>query len=455
MTDTFFRGQMVLFVSEGKELFFDRVVRAMDHTGAEVHRVDALPGDLRAQYAGTLLAIVSVSVLAHDRSWYGDHDVTIIWVGGSRDQLHTLDPLGGHNLLPPDFSTAELRAMVERVRPVAREKDLPSLPGGTVLVARSEPMLNLLDEVYAFADSDHNVLIEGETGVGKELIAEILHSGHKRYSSGSFVAVNCGAIPDGLFESLFFGHTRGAFTGALQAHKGYLEQANGGTLFLDEIGELPQFQQVKLLRVIQSGDVTRVGSETPEHFDFRLIAATNRSLREQVRQGSFRADLFYRLAVIELRVPNLEERGALDKMAIFESLLVRMLGPGASARHVDIPKWVASQVAEMRFTGNVRQLQNLAERIGVIVRQTGDWDMRLIMRALQQVQDSEATATPGAGRGRLDADERERILNELSKNGWQRQKTADQLGMSRKSLWEKMRKYSIADDDSQGSYSSR
>ncbi|RYG09152.1 MAG: sigma-54 factor interaction domain-containing protein, partial [Burkholderiales bacterium] len=232
--------------------------------------------------------------------------------------------------------------------------------GGVPVVADSEPMQLLLKDVRAFAGSDHNVLIEGETGVGKELVAELLHQGHPRYARGPFVPVNCGAIPDGLFESIFFGHARGAFTGAIQAHKGYLEQAHQGTLFLDEVGELPLFQQVKLLRVLETGLMTRVGAETPIQVDFRLVAATNRNLREQVKSGAFRADLFYRLAVIELEVPNLEERGAIDKIAIFCLLLARMLDPAGppSLRHV--PGWLTDAVAGMQFPGNVRQLRNLA-----------------------------------------------------------------------------------------------
>ncbi|MES2283976.1 MAG: sigma-54 dependent transcriptional regulator [Pseudomonadota bacterium] len=436
-------GLLALYVCEGAASFHDRVLAAMSGSGAKVQRVDTVPGMAQMDAHIPAIAVVSVSVLEHDRSWYGEHDLRIIWVARHPPLSYTLDPLGGRTLLPPDFTDVELREMVASFVP--RPRIMPRMPGGMVIVAKSRPMIELLDEVAAFADSDHNVLIEGETGVGKELVAEILHQGHHRFSKGAFVAVNCGAIPDGLFESLFFGHTRGAFTGALQAHKGYLEQANGGTLFLDEIGELPAFQQVKLLRVLQSGHVTRVGSEKTEHFDFRLVAATNRSLREQVRNASFRPDLFYRLAVIELHVPNLEQRGSVDKIAIFETLLMRTLEVTDPHRHV--PQWLTDQVGTMRFPGNVRQLQNLAERVGVIVRQTGDWDMRLIMRAMEQVQQSESTGAADGTRPHINAEERDRILAELERNGWQRQKIAEHLGISRKSLWEKMRRYGIRGDD--------
>ncbi|MDB5963949.1 MAG: sigma-54-dependent Fis family transcriptional regulator, partial [Polaromonas sp.] len=345
--------------------------------------------------------------------------------------------------------TSQLRALIEAALPEVRANQFVPLTVGAPVVARSVPMLDLLEEVNAFADSDHNVLIEGETGVGKELIANALHRGHRKYSKGPFVAVNCGAIPDGLFESLFFGHARGAFTGALQAHKGYFEQAKGGTLFMDEVGELPLFQQVKLLRVFENGSVTRVGSENPVALDFRLVVATNRNLRDMVRQNLFRADLFYRLAVIELQVPNLEQRGAVDKVAIFRSMLDVAMAPRNVRRKDDVPAWLTDGVGAMRFPGNVRQLQNLAERVGVIFGQTGEWDMRLISRALENVEEMNTASTPSSKRP-LDAEERDRILGELERNGWQRQKTADLLGMSRKSLWEKMRKYGIDSDTPSG-----
>jgi transcriptional regulator with GAF, ATPase, and Fis domain len=186
--------------------------------------------------------------------------------------------------------------------------------------------------------------------------------------------VNCGAIPDGLFESLLFGHSKGSFTGAVVAHKGYFEQADGGTLFLDEIGDLPLYQQVKLLRVPEDSAVTRIGSATPVKLDFRLVAATNKHLPQLVKEGAFRADFYYRLAVIELKIPSLEERGAVDKIAIFKAFIVQIVGNERLAALPDLPYWLADAVADTYFPGNVRELRNLAERIGVTVRQIGAWD---------------------------------------------------------------------------------
>lgn len=436
---------LVISVSEGSARFFDRVVLAMAHTGAVIQRAEHVP--IHPDYPGhtRVLALVSVSVPMNERGRYGMDGLPVVWVDSEGYDAQAPDLpylLDGCQLLSPDFTPAELRAVVDGLD----APDPPARPavevGGVAVVAESAPMIALLDEVRAFADNDHNALVQGETGVGKELIAELLHHGHHRYGAGPFVAVNCGAIPDGLFESLFFGHAKGSFTGAVHAHKGYLEQARGGTLFMDEVGELPLFQQVKLLRVLESGRMTRLGSEAPIQLDFRLVAATNRDLRELVREGRFRSDLFYRLAVIELNVPNLEERGPIDKVAIFKTMLARMAGLGPADQACNIPAWLTDQVAAMRFPGNVRQLRNLAERVGVIFHQTGKWDARMISNALALASDCGSASQPVSGRASQPG-ERARIVSELQKNGWQRQKTADQLGMSRKSLWEKMRKFGI------------
>jgi DNA-binding NtrC family response regulator len=268
------------------------------------------------------------------------------------------------------------------------------------------------------------------------------------------VAVNCGAIPDGLFESHFFGHAKGAFTGALYSHKGYFEQANDGTLFLDEIGDLPLYQQVKLLRVLEDSAVTRLGSAQPVKLDFRLVAATNKHLKTMVRDELFRADLFYRLAVIELHIPSLEERGPVDKLAVFTAYLGKVVGD--SDVGAQVPLWLRELVEGGVFPGNVREMRNIAERVGIIYRQLGGWDERrirpifdaLCMGTIARGDDGVRSAAQG-DRARWDAAERARIVAALDANGWRRQDTANALGISRKVLWEKMRKYQILGNDSE------
>ncbi|CAB3758345.1 sigma 54-interacting transcriptional regulator [Paraburkholderia solisilvae] len=445
-----------LYVWEGKADIIDRVARCMASFDVEVIRADGTALSPERLATRPSLAIISVSAIDAGAmlptDWQSAHGIPVIWVGAApRESDPATYPPEYSHVLPLDFTCAELRGMVSKLVVQLRAHSAQTL-APTALIASSECMQALLHEVDTFADCDTSVLVHGETGVGKERIAQLLHEKHSRYGGGPFVAVNCGAIPDGLFESLFFGHAKGSFTGAAATHKGYFEQADGGTLFLDEIGDLPLFQQVKLLRVLEDGAVTRVGSATPVKVDFRLVAATNRNVQKLVKDGTFRADLYYRLAVIELRIPSLEERGAADKIAIFKSFIASAIGAERLAQLPDIPYWLADAVADTYFPGNVRELRNLAERVGVTVRQIGAWDAVRLQRLLTlarngQTTPAEAPAETVVDRSKWDMNERNRVLAALHANGWRRQDSAQYLGISRKVLWEKMRKYQIFDEE--------
>ena len=430
----------------------------MSSFDVEVLRADggALPADAgQSRAAVAIISVTAMSSSGFSMTTESMQGIPLIWVAGaSRHRDSANFPPDYQHVLPYDFTGAELRAMVARLVRQMRTRDTrPVPPDG--LVAHSAAIQALLADVKTFADCEHAVLLRGDTGVGKERVAQLLHTGHPGYGQGAFVAVNCGAIPDGLFESLFFGHAKGSFTGAVAAHRGYFEQATGGTLFLDEIGDLPRYQQVKLLRVLEDGCVTRLGASAPIKVDFRLVAASNRNLRDMVARGEFRADLFYRLAVIELYVPNLEERGEVDKVALFKSILGEVLGTAAGGLGA-APHWVTDAIAGTVFPGNVRQLRNMAERIGVIARQTGTWDQALIERALALARLQPTRAEPpladGAAGGSAErrgwnSQERNRIIDALQAHEWRRQDAAQHLGISRKVLWEKMRKYQIVDGE--------
>jgi transcriptional regulator with AAA-type ATPase domain len=242
----------------------------------------------------------------------------------------------------------------------------------------------------------------------------------------------------------------------MYAHRGYFEQANGGTLFLDELGDLPLYQQVKLLRVLEDSECTRLGSTVPVKLDFRLVAATNKNLREMVATGKFRADLYFRLAVIELRIPNLEQRGPDDKVALLLSFLRHLLDDKIYESMPPAPEWVRASVGRAYFAGNVRELRNLAERIGITLRQLGRWDEARMLPLFAGLQRDAFEREAGSGHGNGSAErgiengeERRRILAALDANNWRRQDTAATLGISRKVLWEKMRKYQIADGEAE------
>ncbi|POR49362.1 Fis family sigma54 specific transcriptional regulator [Paraburkholderia eburnea] len=447
--------ELDLYVWEGKADIVERVARCMASLDVEVIRADDTAISPQRIAARASIAVVSVSVIDTGalvlRDWQATHGMPVIWVGAApRDNDPSSYPAEYSHILPLDFTCAELRGLVSKLVIQLRAHSAQTA-GADVLVAESETMRALLKEVDTFADCETTVLVHGETGTGKERVAELLHRKNSRYGMGPFVAVNCGAIPDGLFESLFFGHAKGSFTGAAVAHKGYFEQADGGTLFLDEIGDLPLYQQVKLLRVLEDGTVTRIGSSTPLKVDFRLVAASNRHLPQYVKEGNFRADLYYRLAVIELSVPSLEERGAVDKIALFKAFVTTVVGEERLAALPELPYWLADSVAAMRFPGNVRELRNLAERVGVTVRQMGSWDATRLRRLLAGAGGAQpAPAEPAApivDRSKWDMAERGRLLTALDANGWRRKDTAQFLGISRKVLWEKIRKYQIFDEE--------
>ncbi|MCY1257938.1 Anaerobic nitric oxide reductase transcription regulator NorR [compost metagenome] len=450
-TDRWAYENLEVYVWEGKYEIADRVTRFLAPLGVDVIRagaLEALPAEPRLK---PCIAVISVSVIGAARfslDWEAAHGMPVIWVAGpGREADPGRFPPEYAHILADDFTGADLRSQIGKLLPQLLATDAPGEREAD-LVAGSPAMRQLLQHVETFADFGSNVMLYGETGAGKERIARLFHERNGTYGKGPFVAVNCGAIPDGLFESQFFGHAKGAFTGASFAHRGYFEQANGGTLFLDEIGDLPLFQQVKLLRVLEENVITRLGSTLAVKLDFRLVAATNKDLRDAVRQGRFRADLFFRLAVIEMRIPSLEERGQADKVALLQSFLRHMLGESGFDALPPMPDWLKGAVGTAYFTGNVRELRNLAERVGITVQQTGHWDedrIRPLFRSLH----------PGAFDGgerndlRADTEERRRILAALDANGWRRQDTAASLGISRKVLWEKMRKYQIADSEAE------
>jgi formate hydrogenlyase transcriptional activator len=231
------------------------------------------------------------------------------------------------------------------------------------IVSSCKPMREVLRQVEKVAPSDSTVLVLGETGTGKELIARALHRRSKR-SNRAFVKVNCAAIPESLIASELFGHEKGAFTGALQRRVGRFEAADGGTLFLDEVGELPMETQIALLRVLQEKEFERVGSNHPISVNVRVIAATNRDLRAAVANGTFRQDLFYRLNVFPIAVPPLCER--VDDIPLLVEYFVARFAKSAGKNIRHIGKHTLEQLKKYRWAGNIRELQNVVERAVIL-----------------------------------------------------------------------------------------
>jgi DNA-binding NtrC family response regulator len=317
--------------------------------------------------------------------------------------------------------------------------------GGPSFIGDSEPMEQVFATIRKVAKTNSTVLVRGETGTGKELVARALHDGSPRKGE-AFVSVHCAALPESLLESELFGHEKGAFTGAVQRKPGRIELAHKGTLFLDEIGDVPRSVQVKLLRVIQERELQRVGGTQTIRVDVRIIAATHRDLDAMVAAGEFREDLFYRLAVVPIHIPPLRERGA-DAARLVRHFVEECARALARAR-MSIDDDAVALLAAQRWPGNVRQLQNFVERLVVLA------DKDVITRA---EVDRELTRVPGAvrapARGGESADlsldsnrketERQTLVKALSQAGNNRTRAARLLEVSRRTLYNKLREHGL------------
>ena len=311
------------------------------------------------------------------------------------------------------------------------------------ILGDSDAVRALRATVARVAEADATVLILGENGTGKELVARALHDEGPRRGR-PFVVVNCAAVPETLFESELFGHVRGAFTGATESRRGKFQQADGGTLFLDEIGEIPLPMQPKLLRALESGEVERVGGQGGETVRARVIAATNRDLQDEVREGRFRQDLFFRLHVIPVEVPPLRERTG------DVALLASHFLAAACRRNRIRPKQLTDRAVDRLrahpWPGNVRELRNAMERAAILVSgaRVDAGDLSFLEAAPSRPVPA---ATAPAGSFQL-ADEvarieREFVLQVLERTGWRMTRAAAQLGLERSHLYRKLRTLGI------------
>jgi two-component system nitrogen regulation response regulator GlnG len=278
---------------------------------------------------------------------------------------------GAFDYLPKPFDLGDLLAVVDRAlkQPAqlagTEPPPKPSPDDNLPLIGRSPAMQEIYRIIARLTTTDLTVMINGESGAGKELVARALHD-YGRRRSGPFIAINMAAIPRELIESELFGHERGAFTGATNRHTGRFEQANGGTLFLDEIGDMPPEAQTRLLRVLQEGEFTTVGGRQPIRANARIVAATHRDLRALIRTGQFREDLFYRLNVVPIRLPPLRERPD-DIPVLAQHFLNKAQSEGLPAKTIDAP--AMAMLSAYRWPGNVRELENLIRRLAALVPQ--------------------------------------------------------------------------------------
>jgi len=358
---------------------------------------------------------------------------------------------GAYDFLSKPFPSSQLEAAIQRALEATRMRRelrrlrrlLGSRRGYGRLIGQSTAMQRVFDLIDRVSASSASVLIQGESGVGKELVARAIHSRSKR-SGGPFVAVNCAAIPRTLVESTLFGHVKGAFSGAVCHRQGLLREAQGGTLLLDEIGELPLEMQPKLLRVLQERRVRPVGADREHSFDTRVLAATHRDLSKSAQTGTFRADLFYRLAVIVVPVPPLRERRE-DIQILAEHFLDTIVEREGGMPMMFTPASLA-QLRARSWPGNVRELQNAIEHAFVMAHgrdtvEAGDLPGGSAPAAATQLE----AATPQlASLAAVEQRHIQRVLESVDRN---KSQAARILGIDRKTLRLKIRRYGLSEDD--------
>jgi two-component system NtrC family response regulator len=351
-------------------------------------------------------------------------------------------PLDFEELVLVVHRAMERQTLLEEVRNLRSVLD--QRYGFEGIIGRAKSLLRVLDQASRVAQRDTTVLIQGETGTGKELMARAIHQNSPR-KNAPFVTINCGSIPKELVEAELFGYTRGAFTGAHTTKPGKIELADGGTLFLDEVGELPLDAQVKLLRVLQQGEIAKIGATEVQKIDVRVVAATHRNLQAMIEDATFREDLYYRLAVVPLMLPPLRER----KEDIPE--LVKHLFNKAKERHgivdVELASSVVQHLTHYRWPGNVRELENVLERMLVLSSSNliSEADLPEEIRRLPPDSSLFWIEMPEDGVS-LEAVERELILRALEQAKGNQTKAAKYLDISRRTLIYRMEKHGLGQD---------
>ncbi len=371
--------------------------------------------------------------------------VVVMTAFGTIDAAVEAIKLGAYDYVTKPFPKEKILGLIENAlqldlllkenRQLKEELSRPDIPDNIIFV--SDEFRKIYELTVQVAASDANILVLGESGTGKELIAGAVHVNSQR-KGRRFLSINCAALSDTLLESQLFGHVRGAFTGAITTQKGLLEEADGGTLFLDEIGDVSAAVQAKLLRVIQEREFIPVGATKAKSVDIRFVAATNKDLKKEVQEGRFRDDLYYRLNVISIALPPLRERSE-----DIEPLAMHFLSKYARRIRKEIRGFTPESLQILKtyhWPGNVRELENVIERAAILTR--GDLVTPDVLPV--QPQNQASAPLPGNRLISLEAIEREHIEQVLRRTGYHKSRSAEILGISRKTLDRKIVEYSLS-----------
>lgn len=309
------------------------------------------------------------------------------------------------------------------------------------MIGASPEILGVIRSAEIVAATDVTVLIEGDTGTGKELLAQAIHEASPR-AHKPFIVINCAALPESIVESELFGHRKGAFTGAVENHNGYIRQAQGGTLFLDEISELPLNVQAKLLRFIEYGECQRVGESQPHKVDVRIVAASNRNLQQLAASGAFRSDLYYRLKIVPLELPSLQQRSS-DICLLAQHFITSLAAQhGSPAPRLD--KSALARMQRYSWPGNIRELRNLCERLVVLLpgQNIGAGNLPLDVQAHT---DHAVFSLPSSG-VKLESLEQDLLRQALQRTAGNKSRAARLLGISRDAFLYRLKKHRILNE---------
>jgi DNA-binding NtrC family response regulator len=447
------RAGAPVLVVEDEPVTREHLTQLLANAGYEVVAVADGQAALDVLHARTMDVVLldlhlpkvsGMSVLSALPSLHTDAKFVVLTGHGSVETAVEAMKLGAYDYVRKPLDEAELLHIVDRgLSELKVRRELKRLKSSTPrrhvhsMVGKTPAMQRVFDLIDRVAPTKANVLVTGETGTGKELVARAVHELSPR-ADKPFVAVNCSAIPAALLEAELFGHMRGSFTGAVQSRKGLIEEAAGGTLFLDEVSTLSQDVQVKLLRVLEDRRVQRVGSNTPVSVDFRLVAATNTDLGPLVAAGDFREDLFFRLDVFAIPVPALR-----DRLHDIPLLTTHFTARFAGEHGVEPPRVSANTLSRMMaydWPGNVRELENFIER-SVIMYPGSDGFPFDLPRARPGNDAAAALGDAVEHTWTLERLEREYLLSMLERNRWQQAAVADMLGINRRTIHRKLKRY--------------
>ena len=440
---------MKILIVDDEAIVRDSLKGWFEQDGHAVDAAESAKEGLRLCAQGRYdIALVDVKMPGMDglemqaRLAEADPDLTIILMTAYASVESAVQALkaGAYDYVVKPFDPDDLSLLIRRAgehRSLRAEnlrlkKSLDAVSAPPPLLGASAVMKRVLELVHNVAATDATVLITGESGTGKELVARAIHAGsNRRYSP--LVVVNCGALPEGILESELFGHEAGAFTGARARHKGKFEAAEGGTIFLDEIGEVSPRVQVDLLRILEEKVVTRVGGNTPVPVDFRIVAATHRSLEERVRAGEFREDLFWRLNVFTIEIPPLRQRS--EDIPLLAEHFLSNFTAAMSRRPMTFSPEAKGALVRYPWPGNVRELQNAIERAVVL----SDGPVVEVDVLPVHVAASPDHASPGS----LAEAEKAHVRAVLETNGWNITRAARVLDVDRVTLYNKIRRYEL------------